>query len=286
MLPSATPRPPGRNDSGPGQAAEREDDDRVPEREVEAQATYADVGGQALAEPRSCREGGHPDEQRRLQQRSRCDGCFAEPREALEQRAADDEHDHGHAGQSHSEQRPAVRARPRDDREHDHARRVRHTLGEHDRHRPAHGHSERALQQPALEQLTELCGRDRPEQSSREDREAATRRHLDVEARQIALPPPEAQQVVERGQREREREELPAKARQLVAELAEVGIEAEPDGDGHRKGGDEYEPALQVKARITAAVAIQPATARMIGTSVRSTCSGSSPMSSRCTSSR
>ena len=69
------------------------------------------------------------------------------------------------------------------------------------------------------------------------------------------------------------------KLRQLVAERAEVGPEPEPEHHGHRQRGGEDQPALQVNARIAAAVTIQPATVSMIGTSLSSTCSGSSPTS-------
>ena len=76
------------------------------------------------------------------------------------------------------------------------------------------------------------------------------------------------------------------KLAQLVAERAEVRVEPEPEHDGHRERGGEEEPALQVNARIAAAVTTQPATVSRIGTSLSSTCSGSSPTSWRCISSR
>ena len=105
-------------------------------------------------------------------------------------------------------------------------------------------------------------------------------------ASEIDLPPHEPDQVVDRGQRRRERKERPVEAALLVADLAEVRVEPEAKRDGNRQRDDENDAAFQVRARITAAVVIHPHTATMIGTSVNSTCSGSSPRSSRCTSSR
>src|SRR4029079_1574087 len=145
-----------------------------------------------------------------------------------------------------------------------------------------HRHVERALQQPALDQLAELSRRDRHRQPCDEDRETATARDLDCQPGQVAVPAPEAEQEVERGQREREREQLPAEARQLLPERAEVGVEPEREYHDHRQRGGEDQPALQVNARIAAAVTIQPATVSRIGTSLSSTCSGSSPTSWPC----
>src|SRR4029077_8365771 len=154
------------------------------------------------------------------------------------------------------------------------------------RRRATHRHVERALQQPALDQLAELSRRDRHRQPGDEDRETAAARDLDCQPGQVAVPAPEAEQVVERGEREREREQLPAEARQLLPERAEVGVEPEGGPHDHRQRGGEDQPALQVNARIAAAVTIQPATVSRIGTSLSSTCSGSSPTSWRCISSR
>src|SRR5204863_3953279 len=140
--------------------------------------------------------------------------------------------------------------------------------------------------QPAFQDLPDLGRRDRPQQPSGEDREASPDRHPDLEPREVDLPAPEADQVVERGQRERKREELPAEPPELDPQPAEVGVEAEADGDGNRQRDDEDGAAFQVRARISAAVATQSPTAAMIGMSVRSTCSGSSPRSSRWTRSR
>ena len=95
------------------------------------------------------------------------------------------------------------------------------------------------------------------------------------------MPAPEPDQVVERGQREREREELPAKVAQLLPELSEVGVEPEADPDGDRQPERGEKGPFQVSARITAAVAAQRQTSTRIGRSVSSTCSGSSPRSSR-----
>src|SRR5205823_3822463 len=144
----------------------------------------------------------------------------------------------------------------------------------------------RAPEQAALEHLPQLGRRDRPRQAGDEDRQAPSRRHADLEALEVALPAPEADQVVQGGQPGRGGEELPAEAPQLAPQPPEVRIEPEADGDGNRQRDDEEKRAFQVSARITAAVATQPPTATMIGMSVSSTCSGSSPRSSRWTSSR
>jgi len=61
------------------------------------------------------------------------------------------------------------------------------------------------------------------------------------------VPAAEADQVVERRQRQRERKQLPVEGAELGADLAPVGVEAEPDRDCDRQRDREEDRSLQVR---------------------------------------